>query len=147
MADGKIQNASVIDYLSYTTKIYQLCQRFEQSSVWFYDREYRHLQAQHGFRWGTDVPHIHQVHLIPKPYNRGTNSRSQDKKSSANSTGSGLKSRYPVAEPVTANGQTICKLYNSRSGCDFSDCHYRHVCSVPRCGAAHIIFEHQSTNG
>jgi hypothetical protein len=50
MADGKIQNASVIDYLSYATKIYQLCQRFEQSSVWFYDREYRRLQAQHGFR-------------------------------------------------------------------------------------------------
>jgi hypothetical protein len=55
MADGKIQNASVIDYLSYTAKIYQLCQRFEQSSVWFYDREYRRLQAQHGFCWGTDV--------------------------------------------------------------------------------------------
>ena len=40
----------MLDYLSYTTKIYQLTQRYENVSVYFYDREYCKLQACHDFR-------------------------------------------------------------------------------------------------
>lgn len=57
----------VLDYLSYTTRIYQLFSTHDIKSVYFYDREYRKLQHGHRFRWGTDVPHIQTVFLKPKP--------------------------------------------------------------------------------
>lgn len=55
-----------MDYLSYTTKIYQLVQKCRLSSVLQYDREYRQLQASMDFRWGTDVQHLHMLHLQPR---------------------------------------------------------------------------------
>ncbi|CAC5357523.1 unnamed protein product [Mytilus coruscus] len=36
------------------------------SLVLFFDREYRRLQKQHNFRWGTDIPHLQSVYLRPK---------------------------------------------------------------------------------
>ena len=39
-----------------------LC-HFSLISVLLYDREYRRLQATMGFRWGTDVQHLHTLHL------------------------------------------------------------------------------------
>ena len=62
-----------MDYLSYTAKTLQLVQRYEVASVWEHDRDYRKLQAQHGFRWGTDVSHLYLVHLRPKISDPGRN--------------------------------------------------------------------------
>ena len=65
--DGKINSANILDYLSYTTTIYQLVQRYSLSSILHYDKEYRQKQAaKHNIRWGTDIPHFQTVHLIPR---------------------------------------------------------------------------------
>ena len=49
----------VVNYLSYTTKVYQLTQRFENGSVYVNDCEYRRLQAGHNFCWQT-------IQLMPR---------------------------------------------------------------------------------
>ena len=63
VGENKLQGSELMDYLSYTTKIYQLVQRFNLVSVMLYDREYRKLQAGLKFRWGTDVQHLSNIHL------------------------------------------------------------------------------------
>ena len=50
LGEGKLGDEGLIDYLSYNTKIYQLTQRYENVSVYFYYREYTKLQASHNFR-------------------------------------------------------------------------------------------------
>ena len=57
--EGKLVGPSLMDYLSYTTKVYQLVQRFSLVSVLLFDREYHKLQGSMNFRWGTDVQHLH----------------------------------------------------------------------------------------
>ena len=57
----------VRDYWSYTVKISELFRDFERVSVLLFDKEYRHLQAEKGFRWGTDIPHLHTLRLLCKP--------------------------------------------------------------------------------
>ena len=64
--EGKLVGPNLMDYLSYTTKVYQLVQRFSLSSVLLYDREYRKLQASMSFHWGTDVQHLHTLFLQPR---------------------------------------------------------------------------------
>ena len=39
VADGKLKDESLMDYLSYSTKIYQLVQKCSLASVLLYDRE------------------------------------------------------------------------------------------------------------
>ena len=63
VSESKLHAGNILDYLSYTTKVCQLVQRYTLISVLLYDREYRQLQARHEFRWGTDVPHLHTMHL------------------------------------------------------------------------------------
>ena len=58
LQEGTLEQASILDYLSYSTRLYQLLAAYDQSSVFFYDCEYRRLQHTHSFRWGTDVPHL-----------------------------------------------------------------------------------------
>ena len=59
--EGKLGGQSLMDYLSYTTEVYQLVQKCNLTSVLLYDREYRQLQANMGFRWETDVQHLHTL--------------------------------------------------------------------------------------
>lgn len=67
--DNKLVGTALMDYLSYTTKVYQLVQRCSLVSVLLYDREYRRLQSSMGFRWGTDVQHLHTLFLQPREKN------------------------------------------------------------------------------
>ena len=64
--EDKLTEEGLLDYLSYTTKICQLVQRYNSVSVLLYVREYRKLQCAREFRWGTDVPHLHSVYLQPR---------------------------------------------------------------------------------
>ena len=66
LGEGKLQGAALLDYLSHTTKIYQFVQRYSLPSVLQYDKECRKVQAAMGFSWGTDVQHLHKLHLIPR---------------------------------------------------------------------------------
>ena len=62
---GKLGGSALMDYLLYTTKFYQLVQKYSLVSFLLYDREYRQLQSSMGYRWGTDVNHLHTLHLQP----------------------------------------------------------------------------------
>ena len=128
VGEGKLDGNSMLDYLSYTTKIYQLTQRYENVSVYFYDREYRKLQACHNFRWGTDIPHLHTLQLTPRV------TRSYGKPPTAKQTNR--------SGPVTPDGRPICKMYNSSRGCGFTDCKFLHSCSYKGCGQAHSASTH-----
>ncbi|CAC5376942.1 unnamed protein product [Mytilus coruscus] len=66
LAVGDLASSQVIDYLSYTMRVYLFLSSCELVSVLFFDREYRRLQKQHQFKWGTDIPHLHSVFLRPK---------------------------------------------------------------------------------
>ena len=43
--EGKLTKEGILDYLSYTTKVCQLVQRFNLVSVLLYDKGYRKLQC------------------------------------------------------------------------------------------------------
>ena len=40
------------------------------------------------------------------------------------------------------DGKIICKNFNSSPGCNFVDCKFAHVCSIPGCWSAHPVPEH-----
>ena len=67
------------------------------------------------FRWGTDVPHLHTMHLQtrasrptqPTPWRARTGTQ---------------RNVTSTAQNVTLDGRVICKLFNARVGC-----HYKRV--------------------
>lgn len=133
--ESKLSGDSILDYLSYTTKVCQLVQRYNLVSVLLYDREYRKLQCAHDFRWGTDVPHLHSVYLqprIPRPnnvINKGSNHQ--------------LPKPNPSSSPHTLDGRVICKLFNTKSGCHYGEtCKFVHQCSQPGCHQLHSAATH-----
>ena len=131
----------IMDYLSHTTRVCQLFQRFQVPSVLLYDREYRRTQAQHGFRWGTEMPHLQICFLQARNWQ---NSHVGQQRAGPNYNNSGSNNMYgggyegPARRgPVTSDGKEICKRFNSTRGCRYTDCRYVHACSVPRCGEKH----------
>ena len=109
--EGKLLDQGVTDYLSYTTKVYQLTQRYENVSVYLYDREYRKMQAAHNFRWGTDIPHLHTMQLTPRAPRNNTRFPPANKSAQ----------RGAPAGPLAADGRPICKMFNTHRGCGYTD--------------------------
>ena len=132
--ENKLGGDSMLDYLSYTTKVYQLVQRFSLPSVLLYDREYRKLQASMNFRWGTDVQHLHTLCLQArdKPVIHGTQN---SKKPSMQKPGGNRSERFKRDTP-------ICRNFNSTKGCNHPNCNYKHECIVPGCGKNHTVMTH-----
>ena len=60
---GELKECSIYDYISYTVKVSELADTYVWVSVMRFDRAYRQLQAQNGFRWGSDSPHLDALHL------------------------------------------------------------------------------------
>ena len=128
---GLLVYNSILDYLSYTTKIYQLFNVHERVSVLLYDREYRYLQSKFGFRWGTDVPHLSNIALIP---------REQAKRRKQT-----IKRRKVPNVHSTSHSKldmNVCKQFNSKFGCSYATCKFSHVCNFPECGKLHSAIEH-----
>lgn len=135
VCESKLHPNNILDYISYSTKICELVQRFTLLSVLLYDRNYRQLQAQNGFRWGTDVPHLQNVHLIPRMPRSDAN---QPQK-----TGPPHPSRtQSTPGPLTLDGRVICKLFNTKGGCHYKECRYVHQCSQSGCHQAHAATTH-----
>ena len=136
VGDNKLAGTALMDYLSYTTKVYQLVQRFSLVSVMLYDREYRKLQSSMGFRWGTDVQHLHTLFLQArdKPTIQGN-----PPKKGTPTTQQGGKPNKPKEKPV-------CRNFNTPKGCSFPSCGYRHVCMVPGCNQQHSAQTHMVKN-
>ena len=134
MEDGKLNSTNMLDYLPYTTKICQLVQRYSLLSVLHYDKEYRQLLARHNFRWGTDVPHFQTVLLVahaPKPLTaNGKHLQPNPSKPQGQSS------------PRTLDGRIICKLYNTKSGCHYTDCNFVQACSHAGCHQTHSAVTH-----
>ena len=134
VGENKLGGNSMLDYLSYTTKVYQLVQRFSLPSVLLYDREYRKLQASMNFRWGTDVQHLHTLCLQArdKPVAQGMQG---PKKPGTQRPGGGKGDKSRRDTP-------ICRNFNSTRGCTHPNCSYKHECIVPGCGKAHTVMTH-----
>lgn len=139
VGESKLHAGNILDYLSYTTKVCQLVQRYTLVSVLMYDREYRQLQARHGFRWGTDVPHFHTIHLQPRP----THPSQPSARSSGSHSGKGGNSKGgTLSTTQTLDGKIICRLYNSKAGCHYKECRYAHQCSNAGCHQYHSAQTH-----
>ena len=132
LGEGKLQGTALLDYLSHTTKIYQFIQRYSVPSVFQYDRECRKLQAAMGFRWGTDVQHLHKLHLIPRE---------------KVNTGTAIVGRK---QPITGKPKGemreagICRNFNSKKGCIYPACRFRRQCILPGCNLPHAATTHVS---
>ncbi|MES9884142.1 MAG: hypothetical protein ABW185_25125 [Sedimenticola sp.] len=129
VGDGKLVGPALMDYLSYTTKVYQLIQRFSLVSVLAYDREYRRLQASMGFRWGTDVQHLHTLCLHPR-----------DKP--ATTSHSARRPQQQSARQGKSQGKELCRSFNSTRGCTYQSCKFDHKCIIPGCGQNHPAASH-----
>ena len=138
VGDNKLAGSALMDYLSYTTKVYQLVQRFSLVSVLLYDREYRRLQSSMGFRWGTDVQHLHTLILQPR-----------DKPAAQNNL---PKKVAPMTQPGgklpkdKQKEKPICRNFSAPKGCSFPSCGYRHVCMLPGCSQRHSAQSHVEKN-
>ena len=137
LESGEISSSTQADYLSYTKRIYQLVKCYEMTSVFFYDREYRCLQNQHKFRWGTDVPHLQTIFLRPRAHQQ----KPQPQRGTSANNGIG---KQLVFASHSVSGKQICKKFNSRLGCHIPNCRFEHICGVPGCGLAHPAQNHSS---
>ena len=117
--EGKLAGSALMDYLSYTTKFYQVVQKYNLTSVLPYAREYRQVQASMGFRWGTDVQHLHTLHLQSRDRQMKPGVQSQLPKKGCDSN----HNRQPTSK--TGNWEMgICKNFNSEKDCSFPKCRY-----------------------
>ena len=139
-SEGKLVGPAHMDYLSYTTKIYQLVQKCSLSSVLLYDREYRQLQASMGFRWGTDVQHLHMLHLQTRDKQVKPNPQFQTQKKGASNSGQPTRSKGDNRETG------ICRNYNSDKGCAYQKCKFLHQCFLPGCTDKHSATTHMKKN-
>jgi hypothetical protein len=130
LEEGVLAHGSMLDYLSYTTRVHQLLISHDQGSVFLYDREYRKLQHAHKFRWGTDISHIQMVFLKPRVPR-------QPQQTAKRPTYNAGGTQY------TAQGREICRNYNAR-GCKMARCRFDHVCAVSGCSQKHSAAEHSA---
>ena len=63
VSEDMVDKVGMLDSLSYKTKIYQLITQFHILSVFLFDKVYCNHQAQHKFRWGTDVGHLTMIFI------------------------------------------------------------------------------------
>ena len=100
----KLARENIEFYLAYTTKIYELAEKYDWNSVLNYDYAYRELQAEHQFQWGTFSPSMELQLLVPK--------RNQPPS----------KSGY---QPPSKTED--CKIFKAKGSCPFgTSCKYRH---------------------
>ena len=129
LGEGKLLAHKILDYLSYSTKVYELTQRYENTSVYLilYDRcEYRKLQACHGFRWGTDIPPLQTIRRVPRVTHSDRRPRPQHPPY--------VQTKQVVAGPMTGEGRAICRLYHTQRGCGYNDCKFvQYSCSYRGC--------------
>lgn len=133
------------EYLAYSVKVLELATKYSWQSVLHYDDEFRVLQHTYGYPWSTDHSHLHEVLLIPRWAAKSTASGA-GYNSSYNPGESGNLKSFIVAR--LPNGEEICRLYNSKKGCQRSPCKYSHVCNrkvgSQACGKNHQGCLHSS---
>lgn len=100
-----LKKDNVSYYLAYTTKVFDLASKYAWNSVLEFDRQYREVQAEHGFQWGTWAGQLEVQVLVPRP-------------------------SRPAAELTSAATTKVvdCRQFKMRGQCSFgANCKYRHV--------------------
>ena len=142
-------------YCSYSVMLAQLAQKYDWISVLLWDREYRKLQANVGFRWGYDISHLRDVFLVPKGSRFQNQSKFQGSKAeNNNSEASGQKggkfnrqtgrnfggkggargASQNERRDFGAEGKfKICHLFN-QGRCQREKCSFKHFCA--QCGSS-----------
>ena len=118
----------VQEYLSYAIKILELATKYTWQSVLQYDDEFRILQHTYGFSWSTDHSHLHEVVLIPRwaaKLHRGSGHSLESPKNPSDFSSKGLSN---IVSHLL-NGSEICRMFNSRKGCQKSPCKFSHACN------------------
>ena len=144
----------VQEYLSYAIKVLELATKYTWQSVLQYDDEFRILQHTYGFSWSTDHSHLHEVVLIPRwaaklPRGLGHGTGAS---SSKNDSFLGLAgNKGPAIMTHLSSGSEICRMFNSRKGCQKSPCKFTHACNrkvgSQACGKSHQGFLHPVGEG
>ncbi len=102
LESGQLARTDVEFYLAYTAHIFDLAERYLWGSILMLDMQYRELQAEHGFPWGTFAAQLELKTLVPKP------------------TATAGAAYTPMAEE--------CRMFKARGSCTFgSSCKYRHA--------------------
>ena len=126
LREGELQPRGILDYLAYTIKVSSLATPYVWTSVLQWDRAYRRLQQQMGFRWGSDSPHLSSLYLLPRQ-------PVASKKAKAQLAG---------ASAAKNNVKPICHQYN-KGECQYKEkCNFRHVCMIPGCEQPHPATQH-----
>jgi len=121
LREGELQPQSIPDYLAYTAKISDLASVYEWRSVLQYDDLYRRMQAENGFRWGSESPHVDRLCL-----------------------------RFKEKIPTTSEKKSsrLCINFQFSKCTRGQACNYRHVCSAPGCGKKdHGLADHEKNTG
>ena len=126
------------DYMAYTVHISQLAQKYQWWSVLLYDRDYRQMQANKKFSWGTDFPALRDVNLVPKErkqvgFGQGRKKNDQKNFGGKQSVDQTFRSgqKFTGNRPKTSDGESrapvVCRDFNFRE-CERKFCRYLHVC-------------------
>jgi hypothetical protein len=100
---GRVKHCDVEYYLAYTAHIFDLVERYQWVSILSFDQQYRELQAEHGFPWGTFAAQLELKTLVLKP-------------------------ATPVFSERVGQGQEECRMFKAKGACNFgAACRYRHV--------------------
>ena len=122
------------DYLVYTVKVGELATRYTWASVLLYDDDYRRMQSELSFRWGSDAPHLSTVILKERDSSKLPGKQPFSKvPASTDSSSEKLKFRH-------------CGHFNTGKECPYGqDCKFPHVCSI--CGRNHSRANHKEDAG
>ena len=61
LVTGALNRANIEYYLAYTTTLFSFVEKFRWHSILDFDFQYRELQAEHNFQWGTLMPSLEPV--------------------------------------------------------------------------------------
>ena len=66
LVTGALKRANMEYYLAYITTIFSFVEKFEWHSILDFDLQYRELQAEHNFQWGTLMQSLELSLLMPR---------------------------------------------------------------------------------
>ena len=118
---------------AYTIKFAELFESHTLASALAYDNEYRKLQCEYGFRWGSGSQHLQTRFLIKRRHSQAPAATSPNAQ------------RFPPrfnCQPQTSPTTPICRQFNSLTGCLWQNGRFQHVCLVPNSNQGHPQHEH-----
>ena len=116
--------ANVNAYINYTADIFRLASKYVWYSVLLYDKEYRDMQADEKFEWGTYRQDLRDFQLVSKrdnPTARAINEASGATKACGKLSVNNDRRRGPFLP----DGREICRSFNNNL-CYRQDCKMMH---------------------